>query len=54
WLNSAEAREKSGRGPLMISFKSKESANAAIDHSIAIHGTICSVSLYIPRPPQCF
>ncbi|KAF8576366.1 hypothetical protein K439DRAFT_1283531, partial [Ramaria rubella] len=54
WLNGNDAREKSGRGPLMISFKSKEAANAAIDQSIAIKGTICSVSLYIPRPPQCY
>ena len=54
WLNGTEAREKSGHGPLMISFKSKEATNAAIDHNLAIRGVTCSVSIYVPRPPQCF
>jgi hypothetical protein len=54
WLNSIEARNMTKRGPLMISYRTKAAANAAIENSIVIEGTICSVSLYIPRPPQCF
>ena len=54
WLNSPAVREKMGRGPLMISLKTKAIANAAIDLNLAIHGVTCSVSIYIPRPQQCF
>ena len=54
WLNSQDAHDKSGRSPLMISFKSKVSANASIDQNLAMRGITCSVSIYIPRPPQCF
>jgi len=54
WVNSQDACNKTGRGPLMLSFKSKNAANAAIDSNIAIHGVTCSVSIYIPQPPQCF
>jgi hypothetical protein len=38
----------------MISYRTKAAANAAIENGIVIEGNICSVSLYIPRPPQCF
>jgi hypothetical protein len=54
WLNSPDARNKTQRGPLMISYKTKTAANAAIENGIVIEGIVCSVSLYIPRPPQCF
>jgi hypothetical protein len=54
WLNSAENRKKIKRGPLMISYRTKAAANAAIENGLIIEGTLCSVSLYIPRPPQCF
>ena len=53
-LNSEEAHVKSGRGPLMISFKTKAAANAAIDQNLTLCGIICSVSIYVPRPLQCF
>ena len=52
WLNSPQAREKSGRGSLMLSLKSKTAADAVIDHNLAIRGVTCSVSVYIPRPPH--
>ena len=35
----------------MISYKTKSAANATIINGIIIEGTICTVSLYIPRPP---
>ena len=35
WLNSPAIREKMGRGPLMISLKTKAAANAAIDLNLA-------------------
>ena len=54
WLNSPAVREKTGRGPLMISLKTKAAANAAIDLNLAIRGVTCSVSIYVPRPQQCF
>jgi hypothetical protein len=54
WLSGAEVREKTKRGPLMLSFRSKAAANEAIENGLVIEGIICSVSLYIPRPPQCF
>ena len=54
WLNAKESRDKTGHGPLMISFKLKNAANAAIDYNLAIRGVMCSVSIYVPRPPQCF
>jgi len=54
WLNSKESHEKMGRGPLMLSFKSKSAANAAIDYNLAIRGVMCSISIYVPRPLQCF
>ena len=50
WLNSQEAWSETWRGPLMISFQSKNSTNAAIDLNLAIHGVTCSVSIYIPWP----
>ena len=54
WLNSMDAWDKSGHGPLMISFKTKHAANTIIDHNLAICGITCSVSIYVPQPPQCF
>ena len=54
WLNSPEACNKYRQGPLIISYKTKSAANATIINGIVIEGTICTVSLYIPRPPQCF
>ena len=54
WLNAKESRDKTGHGPLMISFKSKNAANAAIDYNITIRGVTCTISIYVPRPPQCF
>jgi len=54
WLNSQEAHDKTRRGPLMISLKSKNATNAAIDLNLAIHGITCSISIYIPWLPECF
>ena len=54
WLNSEEACAKSGHGPLMISFKTKAAATAAIDQNLTLCGVSCSVSIYVPWPPQCF
>ena len=51
WLNANESCDKMGCGPLMISFKSK---NAAIDYNLAIRGVMWSISIYVPRPMQCF
>ena len=36
WLNSPAIREKTGRGPLMISLKTKAAANATIDLNLTI------------------
>ena len=38
----------------MISLKTKAAANATIDLNLTIRGITCSVSIYIPRPQQCF
>jgi hypothetical protein len=54
WLNGSAARSATKSGPLMISFKNKTSANKAIDDGLAIKGASCTVTLYVPRPPQCF
>ncbi|KIJ28472.1 hypothetical protein M422DRAFT_270247 [Sphaerobolus stellatus SS14] len=54
WLNGGENREKTNRGPLMISFKDRKAANAAIDTNMAFNSEISNTSLYIPRAPQCF
>ena len=54
WLNSKEAHVKSGRGPLMISFKTKAATNAAIDQNLTLCDITCSVNIYVPQPPQCF
>src|SRR6266481_3230348 len=54
WLNGKESRDKTGCGPLMLSLKSKNATNAAIDYNLAIRGVTCSVSIYVPQPPQCF
>jgi hypothetical protein len=54
WLNNAEMRSKSRYGPLLLCFKSKEAANKLIDSSVVLDGALCRVSIYIPRPPQCF
>jgi len=54
WLNSQEAWDKSGRAHLMISLKSKAAANTAIDLNLAVCGVMCSVSIYIPHPLQCY
>ena len=54
WLNSTDAWEKSGCGPLMISFKTKHAVNAAIDHSITICSITWNISIYVPQPLQCF
>jgi hypothetical protein len=54
WLNSAEMHNKSRYGPLLLCFKSKEVANKIIDSSIVLNKALCQVSIYIPRPSQCF
>jgi hypothetical protein len=54
WLNSSEARDKTKRGPLLVSYKTKEAANDAIENGLVIEGVLCSVSLYIPRPLNAF
>jgi len=54
WLNSQEVHNKSGRGLLMLSFKTKNATNAAIDLNLAVCGVTCSVSLNIPWLPQCY
>ncbi|KIJ47911.1 hypothetical protein M422DRAFT_106689, partial [Sphaerobolus stellatus SS14] len=54
WLNGSESRKSTNRGPLMISFKDRKAANAAIDINMAFNGEICNTSIFIPRAPQCF
>jgi hypothetical protein len=54
WLSNAEMRSKSRYGLLLLCFKSKEAANKLIDSRVVLDGAVCRVSLYIPRPPQCF
>jgi hypothetical protein len=54
WLNSLEARDRTKRGPLMISFNNRETANTAIDNCLTFNKELCNVSLYVPRTPQCF
>jgi len=54
WLNGQDARNKTGRGPLIHSFKSKNAANMDIDSNLAICRVTSSVSIYIPRLLQCF
>jgi hypothetical protein len=38
----------------MISYRTKTAANAAIKNGLVIEGIVCSISLYIPQPPQYF
>jgi hypothetical protein len=54
WLNSNEARERMRSGPLLVSYKNKVDANHAIENGLVIEGLLCSVSIYVPRPPQCY
>jgi hypothetical protein len=54
WLNNMDIRKRTKSGPLLLSFKNKEAANAIIDNSIALNSILCRVSLYVPRPLQCF
>jgi len=54
WLNSIDFRERNNTSSLMIIFTTKVNANHAIENRRIIEGTVCNVSIYIPRPPQCF
>jgi hypothetical protein len=54
WLNNAEMRSKSRYGPLLLCFKSKVATNKLIDNSVILDGALCQVSIYIPRPLQCY
>jgi hypothetical protein len=54
WLCNQHTVDRDRKGPLMISFKNRRTANYAIEKGLSMYGTMLNITRYIPRTKQCY